>query len=1219
MATIVNNIRFSDNAKELAANLQAGIGTLDVMKSSVDRTVQSLGGTGLYGAANKITAAIQELGGVTKLTSAEQERALGTLDKAIEKYSAMGKVAPQALTDTAAALHEVTSATDKAADSSGGFFNGMVAHIAEGMLVRDAIREIIGVVKELIVALPEMALKGAAVADVEENFQHLTEQLGRTSETLTGALRDGTHGTISDFELMKLASKDLTAGLTLTDDQFGTLAKGAFALAQATGVDVKQALDTMNDAMLTGRTKALALLTGKIDVTAAEEKFAASLGKTADQLTENGKLEANRAAILDAVSAATARLGVQTDGLDERVAQAHVAWENFTEDLGKTIATSPVVMAGMDGIRDALIDAFGGKQQNLIQSIAKALDEIVIHVVDVGLASVEAARVVHVAWEAVNTVFNVGALAIVGAITGIGEGMLALTRLGATLHLIPKSEIDDVLKTQQYLRDLTVDIANNTVESAKGTVGMSEFDKSLDAAGGTLFGIRDKMVAASDAAEKQRGVTAALGAAHTTTAGAVKQHGDALVKAGKQAEEAGNLFGGQTTINETVETSFQDLTFKVDNYGTHVEQMTTSARDYLHNHRDDVQAAADGWDDLASHSIAYNTAQLETATGAQKLYTAISTLPNVTSSLTQKTDQESDAFAGLSKNLSGLSSEFAKLAQISGGSFGGIVKDVGTMIAEFSVLSKSIDQFKNSQASMTSDGKTDYAGMATSIVSMGSSAVGTFEGIHNGTVSVGAGMVSMAAKGAAIGSIIPGIGTAIGGVIGGVAGLVAGLTRGVSQAEKDGRALEAQFEQTYGGFQGMIDKVGEVYAATGRSSQQAQADIAALMAAEKQGAAATQAAIDTINVAFTEQKAKAADVSTAVDGILAAAKATGGSFPASMQPALDQLLTMNGLTDDEKKALQGLADTGKPSFDDLSTAAGHYGLSLDEVGGKVPQLSITHQADQIAKDYDELVTQSGADSDKVLAGMKDSLNQLVQHAMDTGSVLPTSLQPMIDQLLKTGQLTDTAGNKIDSLGDLKFDDTGDPLAKSLTTLTDALNHLGQILSGLPSQASSAASGISQGLSQIQAPSFEIHYSYVADNSPDISMASTGGEVTRYGIQHFFRGGLVQHLAAGGMVAGLGLGAIAWPTQGTDVVPAMLTPHERVLTVEQNQAYEQLLHAPDAPAVSGLGAPSTADTSNGAGAQAEIAKLRNDMARRDLDMPRNFARAVRDLGPDVRRR
>jgi hypothetical protein len=66
--------------------------------------VKSLSGDGLFGAANNTTAAIQQLGGVTKLTAAEQDRATATIDKAIEKYRVLGQAAPQSMLDLSAAL-----------------------------------------------------------------------------------------------------------------------------------------------------------------------------------------------------------------------------------------------------------------------------------------------------------------------------------------------------------------------------------------------------------------------------------------------------------------------------------------------------------------------------------------------------------------------------------------------------------------------------------------------------------------------------------------------------------------------------------------------------------------------------------------------------------------------------------------------------------------------------------------------------------------------------------------------------------------------------------------------------------------------------------------------------------------------------------------------------------------------------------------------------------
>ncbi len=392
------DVKFATNVAAFKASLIDGLDAIEVTRESIDRLAKSLSGeTAIKGAARWASALDQiggqygALAGIEKLTTAEHERATKAVDKALEKYQALGKDAPQSLLNISDALHKATGSTTGWASAIQDLGQSWAASIASGILLRDAVHAVVGKMKEMVLVLPELALKGAAVADVEENFKRLNTQAGRLGETLLGELRAGTHNTITDFELMKTANQDLAAGMSLTDKQFGTLAKGAFALAQATGGDVKTGLDTMNDAMLTGRTRSLALLVGKLNLTKAEEDFAKGLLSTADHLTEEGKLEAARVAILKAVGAATERLGEQTDGLDERVAQASTAWENFKENLGKTIATSAVLETGMSTLKDQITETFGPRQDALIKAIAATVDDAAIAFVGFGKIGVAVA------------------------------------------------------------------------------------------------------------------------------------------------------------------------------------------------------------------------------------------------------------------------------------------------------------------------------------------------------------------------------------------------------------------------------------------------------------------------------------------------------------------------------------------------------------------------------------------------------------------------------------------------------------------------------------------------------------------------------------------------------------------------------------------------------------------------------------------------------------
>ncbi len=513
--------RAVDTAVVSLKGFETGAGKVE---SSLNRMVDNFSGRKVVQDATLMAEAVEKIGGSSKLTDAELQKVGATAEAAAFKLRAMGQAVPPQIEALANDFKNLNDSTTSATSS----FTTLVGSFVSAQAIIAGAEKAFDAVVDLVKELGQLALEGAAVSDVTDNFRHLTEQTGRLGDTLLGALRTGTHNTISDFELMKVANKDLAAGLNLTDDQFATLAKGAFALAQATGTDVKQGLETMNDAMLTGRGRALALLTGKIDLKAAEEAYATTLGTTADRLTEDEKLYADRHAMLDAVTSATARLGEQTDGLDEHVAQAHASWDNFRLSLGKTIAESKTLEAGFTTLRTALIDAFGGTQQALIDAIAHAVDQAAIVVVDFALAAIEGARDFNIAWSLVKTV-------VLGVETGLVTMAAAATeayaRIAKGATYLPGAT-DETRRMATEARaaaddmwNLSQALDNETQEAFKGVTGHSEFDQTLDKLGGVLFRTRDAMVAASTATgtqtEAAKGATAATQAAADATA----QHG----------------------------------------------------------------------------------------------------------------------------------------------------------------------------------------------------------------------------------------------------------------------------------------------------------------------------------------------------------------------------------------------------------------------------------------------------------------------------------------------------------------------------------------------------------------------------------------------------------------------------------------------------------------------------------------------------------------------
>lgn len=185
MAIIQSTIRWADNTADLKKNLMDGVDTLDAMRSSVDRTVASLSGNGLFGAANKVAAAITEMGGATKLTGAEQQRVNVLLDKAIEKYRAMGMQAPAAMLE----IRDATKQASEATKDSTSIVSGLAAELA-GLFTVGAITAF---GRELLQAgdqIQKMADQTGLGTDEVQRFQFIAGQTGSSVDSLVGAVQN---------------------------------------------------------------------------------------------------------------------------------------------------------------------------------------------------------------------------------------------------------------------------------------------------------------------------------------------------------------------------------------------------------------------------------------------------------------------------------------------------------------------------------------------------------------------------------------------------------------------------------------------------------------------------------------------------------------------------------------------------------------------------------------------------------------------------------------------------------------------------------------------------------------------------------------------------------------------------------------------------------------------------------------------------------------------
>lgn len=345
----------------------------------------------------------------------------------------------------------------------------------------------------LTAVVVELGEKGAEINDVAATLEHFSGSAKAAEESMT-ALREGTKGVVGDFELAKSATRLLSAGVKLTAEDFSTLGSAAFVLQNRGLGPTKDMLELVSSAMITGRTRALAMKLGVVDAGDATEAYAKKLGLTVDQLTKTQKAEATRTTILEMLSKAVKEAGTQERDFAEQIEHAKVVVENWVDELAQAVAASPVLTEELAALGEAFTAAFGGEGEEAIKTIVHWINEGAIVTMDFAIAAVEAARVVYTAWEAIKTVILGVETAIVGVVDAIATTLTVLVENAHDLHAVSDETVASFKGFSTSVHEVTVGLAAQTVEAGKAALGHSEFQKKLDAVGGALMAGRDRMI-----------------------------------------------------------------------------------------------------------------------------------------------------------------------------------------------------------------------------------------------------------------------------------------------------------------------------------------------------------------------------------------------------------------------------------------------------------------------------------------------------------------------------------------------------------------------------------------------------------------------------------------------------------------------------------------------------------------------------------------------------
>ena len=254
----------------------------------------------------------------------------------------------QRIKDTKQELQGMSDTMKSSGLFGGGKFDGMLQVFGGNIMTKAA-----GFAASFASEIGSCVQQGIELARQGEGIRNAFERLGH-GDILDG-LREATHGTVTDLELMKAAVK--FNDFKLPVEELGTM----LAFAQQKAKDTGQSVDYMVDSIVTGLGRKSLMILDNLGLSAAEIK---------DKMKQTGDMTKAVGAI---VREQMAKAGDYVETAADRAAQANVSLQNKMEELGRKFA--PVEEASNQlwtSMKIGILDIIGGPLARLINGLTEA-------------------------------------------------------------------------------------------------------------------------------------------------------------------------------------------------------------------------------------------------------------------------------------------------------------------------------------------------------------------------------------------------------------------------------------------------------------------------------------------------------------------------------------------------------------------------------------------------------------------------------------------------------------------------------------------------------------------------------------------------------------------------------------------------------------------------------------------------------------------------------
>jgi len=1062
---------------------------------------------------------LELVGGVTKVTSDELNAMARTVAKGLDAFRALGTDVPPELTKVSKAIQAQQAALKGAASEAGTLTTRMVAVGAAigtfaGNLAADAFKRIgsamIGVVTDAFkmnASLETTKLKfttlmgdsDQAASHVKDLFEIAKKTPFETGPIIEASLKLQTFGGAAlNTKANILLLGDASAATGAPINELGFWVGRMYAMLQSGKPFGEAAMRLQELAVLSPQARDQMEAMQKSGKSAAEifDVFKDSLsGFTGAMATQAGTWEGV--------------MSTFTDTVNMMMAGTLLPYFEVIRDLGKNVNDA---LDGMSSSLDGVAASTARTKQGFADFVTGSLS-----------ATITAISFVMVEFNALQVVFRDVMQVVQGVALAFEYAALGVARL-LNVASFGKAFGDDIVRINSNIDSLLQSIAARGAALQQDKAAEKDWIDWGNKAVESIKALTDGIGKASTVTAVHTGkVTAAVTQATKLTA-AQKSAANTLREYNSVAETAQKTVDGMNQA--TVEGIRSDIARGIAQgtigkiYGVTKEQIDAIINVDKENQKSldetikrmdafgkvgeqGAKAVADGMKGMSFvlKDLAIQMGDLQLA--ATKSFAGMQGLMPDLSANAQKNMREMRD--GGVASLDDLARSFEQLANIAGGAFGGIVKDIGIVIAAMSAGAKAGETFmKGLDKIKAGQTKAGFAELSTGVFGM----VGAMDAATQSTSRVKA-TLGGAATGMKIGMQVAG---PYGAAVGAVAGALIGYFRSAGAAERETNKLRQAWVDAAGGLGALNEKA-------------AAAGVTLDKLLQAKNAVDYKKAIDDLTAAFAAQEKKVKENSTAVADFLSVVQRTGGVIPEALKAGIQKLIDMKLITGDVAAAFAGLASNTEVDFKTLQDIAQKYGADLTKLGPAFEAARLRDLAKDVVNDFDTLARGLG-DVDEALRIMKKPINDLVNDSLKAGIAIPENFRPWIEQLLKTGQLTDENGDKITDISKLTF---APPIVSEFDKIIAKLQELIDKIGGTIGRIGDIPRNVD----------VDINYRDNRPNRDENNFAAQGGLVTRNGILHASRGARL----------------LPFLPRGTDTVPAMLTPGERVLTVRETQAYE----------------------------------------------------------------